>query len=198
MREINPTPTYQEAMRLIRLRRRAKRQGLKLTRSRWHQPYIRNRGGFALLNSQNEIIAGDDYSLDLDAAENLLSTMINHGAIALPQQTRKSGHAVSRRPKLEAPSFNAYRGVGRRVLLVVCRARRLLPRIDRGASDYREGRKSADHPNLRTSVFAAAVLVSGQAGNQPGGLPAFDPCRSYGRSPTQPESSHLRATLRVV
>ncbi|GAB6973481.1 hypothetical protein [Methylobacterium phyllosphaerae] len=91
MREINPTPTYQEAMRLIRLRRRAKRQGLKLTRSRWHQPYIRNRGGFALLNSQNEIIAGDDYSLDLDAAENLLSTMINHGAIALPQQTRKSG-----------------------------------------------------------------------------------------------------------
>lgn len=77
------------------------------------------------------------------------------------------GHAVSRRLQLEAPSFNAYRGVGRRVLLVVCRARRLLPRIDRGASDYREGRKSADHPNLRTSVFAAAVLVSGQAGNQP-------------------------------
>ena len=101
MREINPTPTYQEAMRLIRLRRRAKRQGLKLTRSRWHQPYIRNRGGFALLNSQNEIIAGDGYSLDLDAAENLLSTTINQGAIPLRQQTRKSGSRIPGSPNTE-------------------------------------------------------------------------------------------------
>jgi len=111
------------------------------------------------------------------------------------------GHAVSRRLQLEAPSFNAYRGVGRRVLLVVCRARRLLPRIDRGASDYREGRKSADHPNLRTSVFAAAVLVSGQAGNQPRRPSRFRPLpvirKVANATRKQSSASHPQGRLRA-
>jgi hypothetical protein len=77
MREINPAPSYREAKRLERLQKRAKRYGYRLARSRWHQPFVHNRGGLVLLDSRNNIIAGDGYSLDLDLAEDALSKMIN-------------------------------------------------------------------------------------------------------------------------
>ncbi|MCJ2051771.1 hypothetical protein [Methylobacterium sp. J-070] len=75
MHEFDLTPTYQDTLRLNQLRKKAKSFGLKLSRSRWHQPYVRNRGGLILLDSQDEIFAGEGYSLDLASVERILSVM---------------------------------------------------------------------------------------------------------------------------
>jgi hypothetical protein len=75
MPKIHLTPSYHDAMRLNRLRKRAKRHGLKLSRSRWHQPYVHNLGGLALLDDNNNVVAGDGYSLSLNNAEKVLSML---------------------------------------------------------------------------------------------------------------------------
>ncbi|SFM84232.1 hypothetical protein [Methylobacterium pseudosasicola] len=75
MYAIDLTPTYQDTLRLAQLRKQAKRLGLTLSKSRWHQPYVRNRGGLILLDSRAEVVAGDGYSLNLAAAERILSVM---------------------------------------------------------------------------------------------------------------------------
>jgi hypothetical protein len=75
VREIDLTPSYRDALRLAQLRNQAKRFGLKLSKSRWHQPYVRNRGGLVILNSRDKVIAGAGYSLDLESVERILSVM---------------------------------------------------------------------------------------------------------------------------
>ena len=75
MREIDLTPSYKDALRLKHLREQAKRLGLKLSKSRWHQPYVRNRGGLVLLDSRDKVVAGAGYSLDLASVERILSVM---------------------------------------------------------------------------------------------------------------------------
>ncbi|MCJ2024472.1 hypothetical protein [Methylobacterium sp. J-067] len=75
VREIDLTPSYQDALRLAKLRIQAKSLGLRLSKSRWHQPYLRNRGGLVILDSQDTIVAGAGYSLDLASVEKILSVM---------------------------------------------------------------------------------------------------------------------------
>ena len=84
MREIDPTPNYQDTLRLAQLRKQAKRLGLKLSRSRWHQPYVRNRGGLILLGSRDEVFAGDGYSLDLASVERLLFVLADQPSSSMP------------------------------------------------------------------------------------------------------------------
>lgn len=76
MREIELTASYQDALRLSRLRGQAKRHGFRLSRSRWHQPYVQNRGGLMLMDSQSNILAGRNYSLSLEVAEAIVIDLI--------------------------------------------------------------------------------------------------------------------------
>ena len=87
MREVDLTPSYQDALRLDRLREQAKHSGLKLSRSRRHRPYVRNRSGLILLGSHGEVIAGDADSLDLASVEKRLSVM----AIQRPSAAANDG-----------------------------------------------------------------------------------------------------------
>ncbi|MCJ2092156.1 hypothetical protein MKK67_06535, partial [Methylobacterium sp. J-072] len=89
MYEIDLTPTYQDTLRLAQLRKQAKRLGLKLSKSRWHQPYVRNRGGLILLDSQAEVVAGDGYSLNLAAAERILSVMADQMPCSMPRSMKR-------------------------------------------------------------------------------------------------------------
>lgn len=91
--EIDLTPSYQDALRLAQLRKQAKRFGLKLSKLRWHQPYVRNRGGLLLLDSQNEVVAGAGYSLDLASVARILFVMADQMP---PSMLRPSKHPKSR------------------------------------------------------------------------------------------------------
>lgn len=56
-----------------RLRRAAKRQGLRLEKSRLRDPRAIGFGGYMLVdNNTDAVVGGASYSLDLDAAENYL------------------------------------------------------------------------------------------------------------------------------
>lgn len=85
MYEIDLTPTYQDTLRLAQLRKQAKRLGLTLSKSRWHQPYVRNRGGLILLDSQDRVVAGDGYSLNLASVERILSVMADRMPPSMPR-----------------------------------------------------------------------------------------------------------------
>lgn len=85
MYEIDLTPTYQDTLRLAQLRKQAKHLALKLSKSRWHQPYVRNRGGLILLDSQDKVVAGDGYSLNLASVERILSVMADQMPPSMPR-----------------------------------------------------------------------------------------------------------------
>ena len=93
MHEIDLTPTYQDTLRLAQLRKQAKRLGLKLSKSRWHQPYVRNRGGLILLDSRDKVVAGDGYSLDLASVEWILSVMAEQMPSSMPRSMERMGQA---------------------------------------------------------------------------------------------------------
>ena len=60
----------EDKSRLDTLRRRAKRVGMRLVKSRQRSTHLNNRGGLMLIDSYfNTVEAGVDYDLDLDAAE---------------------------------------------------------------------------------------------------------------------------------
>ena len=61
--------------RLDVLRRRAKRMGYRIAKSRWRHHTIDNWGGLMIIeNYQNLVVAGDRFSLTVDAAEEWLDT----------------------------------------------------------------------------------------------------------------------------
>ena len=91
MQQIDLTLTYQDTLRLAQLRKQAKRLGLRLSRSRWHQPYVRNRGGLILLDGQDEVIAGNGYSLDLSSVERVLSVMADQVPLSLSRSVERMG-----------------------------------------------------------------------------------------------------------
>ncbi|MCJ2066334.1 hypothetical protein MKK63_27105 [Methylobacterium sp. J-088] len=93
MHEIDLTPTYQDTLRLAQLRKQAKSLGLKLSKSRWRQSYIRNRGGLILLDSRDEVVAGDGYSLNLAAAERILSVMADQMPSSMARSMERMGSA---------------------------------------------------------------------------------------------------------
>ncbi|XYD10664.1 hypothetical protein R1A27_09520 [Methylobacterium sp. NMS12] len=85
MHRIDLAPTDRASLRLAQMRRRAKRLGLKLSRSRWHQSYVQNRGGLILADTRGEIIAGDGYCLDLASVDRILSSMADQMSPAMPR-----------------------------------------------------------------------------------------------------------------
>ena len=89
MYEIDLTPTYQDILRLAQLRKQAKHIGLKLSKSRWRQPYVRNRGGLILLDSRDKIVAGDGYSLDLASVERILSVMADQMPLSMSRSMKR-------------------------------------------------------------------------------------------------------------
>ncbi|XYD12404.1 hypothetical protein R1A27_31065 (plasmid) [Methylobacterium sp. NMS12] len=91
MKQIDLTPTYKDNLRLAQLRKQAKRLDLKLSRSRWHQPYLRNRGGLILLNSRDEVVAGNGYSLDLASVERILSIMADQIPPSMSRSMERMG-----------------------------------------------------------------------------------------------------------
>jgi hypothetical protein len=91
VREIDLTPSYRDALRLAQLRNQAKRLGLKLSKMRWHQIYVRSCGGLVLLDSQDKVVAGAGYSLDLASVEKILSML----ADLMPLSMRASKERVS-------------------------------------------------------------------------------------------------------
>lgn len=73
-----------EITREKRLRRAAARQGLRLSKSSRRDPYANDYGKYRIENPRlgGVIVAGGapfDYSLDLDAAENVLFPSQSHG-----------------------------------------------------------------------------------------------------------------------
>lgn len=62
------------AAREARLRRAAKRQGYRLSRSRWRAGSIDNAGGFQVIDLQtNVVVAGSRFDLDADDVQRWLA-----------------------------------------------------------------------------------------------------------------------------
>lgn len=64
------TLSSSEAAREARLRRRAKRHGYALQRSRWRSGSLDNFGEFRVIDpAYNVVVAGERFDMDLDEAE---------------------------------------------------------------------------------------------------------------------------------
>lgn len=92
VREIDLTPSYQDALRLAKLRIQAKSLGLRISKSRWHQSYVRNLGGLVILDNRDTIVAGAGYSLDLASVEKILSVMADQ----IPQSMLQLSKRIDR------------------------------------------------------------------------------------------------------
>jgi hypothetical protein len=67
-------PTTPEQRRESRLRSKARRQGLRIHKSRIRTPNADDLGGYRLVDSDlNLVIAGERFDLDLDGVEKYLS-----------------------------------------------------------------------------------------------------------------------------
>jgi hypothetical protein len=84
-----PNPELPDNLHLAQLRRQAKQLGLKLPRSRWHQPYVRNRGGLILLDNRDEVVAGDGYSLNLVTVERILSVIADQTPSSMSKSMKR-------------------------------------------------------------------------------------------------------------
>jgi hypothetical protein len=67
--------TESENRREDRLRRKARRQGLRLVTSRERNPEIRGYGLYMIVDERNNVVAGGSgiYGIDLDAVEAALN-----------------------------------------------------------------------------------------------------------------------------
>lgn len=102
--KIDLTPSYQDALRLAQLRKQAKRFGLKLSKLRWHRPYVRNRGGLLLLDSKNDVVAGAGYSLDLASVARNLFMMADQMPPSMPRPNKHPKSRTSRSDWLRHPA----------------------------------------------------------------------------------------------
>jgi hypothetical protein len=67
--------TESESRREDRLRRKARRQGLRLVKSRDHDPEIPGYGLYMIVDDRNNVVAGGPgiFGIDLDAVEAAVS-----------------------------------------------------------------------------------------------------------------------------
>lgn len=89
LHEIDLAPTFRDPRRLAQLHRQARRLSLKLSKSRWHQPYTLNRGGLVLLDDRDVIVARDGYSLDVTSTERILSVMADQAPPSMPRSVER-------------------------------------------------------------------------------------------------------------